>query len=268
LSPTNLRAILNGVSDSFIEYSGVPADRFALWEEILKDVGFARDHGPGPGRPGYDEHERQAGQAIEQLWTHLALLPRHVEVGNPFVAAYLKSIDNTVELVRRKHGPKAPSLWLSLSHVMNALEALLLGLLGREGQSPAAPHSLAIPTQPYTEAWLALATGTADLLPGPAAGRVVAWRTNRAVVLPPLANEIARGKPREAGFDDCLALIERWNRTSTFSRKVGIGDDERGRFDGWQARFREILAQMKLDLRRFSERGEIYLGWSAWYGYM
>jgi hypothetical protein len=256
------------VSDSFIEYSGVSADRFALWEEILKDVGFARGYGPGHGRPGYEEHERQAGQAIELLWTHLALLPRHIEAGNPFVAAYLKSIDKTVELARGEHGSKASSLSLSLSHVMNTLEALLLGLVGREGQSPAAPHSLEIPTQPYTEAWLALATGTADLLPGPAARRVVAWRTHRAVVLPPQANEIAKEKPQEAGFDDCRALVERWNRTSTLSRKLGPGDDdERRRFDGCQARFREVLAQMKLDLRRFSERGEIYLGWSAWYGY-
>jgi hypothetical protein len=256
------------VADSFIEYSGVPADRFALWEDVLKDVGFARGHGPGRGRPGYEEHERQAGQAIEQLWTHLALLPRHVDLGNPFVASYLKSIDKTVELARGEHGPKASSLSLSLSHVMNTLEALLLGLIGREGQSPAAPHSLEIPTQPYTEAWLAIAAGTADLLPGPAVKRVVAWRINRAVVLPPRANEIAGGKPRKAGLDECRALVEHWNRASAFSRTVGPADlDERRRFDQWQKRFHEVLAQMKLDLRRFADRGEVYLGWSAWYGY-
>jgi len=256
------------VSDSFLEYSGVPADRFALWEDILKDVGFARGNGPGRGRPGYEEHERESGQAIELLWTHLALLPRHVDVGNPFVAAYLKSIDRTVELARGENGPKASSLSLSLSHVMSTLEALLLGLIGRDGQSPVAPHSLEIPTQPYTEAWLALAAGTPDLLPGPAVKRVVAWRTNRAVVLPSQAIEIAGGKPREAGLDDCRALIERWSRTSLITRRVGpTDDDERRRFDEWQKRFREVLAQMKLDLRRFAERGEIYLGWSAWYGY-
>ncbi len=35
----------------------------------------------------------------------------------------------------------------------------------------------------------------------------------------------------------------------------------------YQKRFREVLAQMKLDLLRFAERGDVYLGWSAWYGY-
>src|SRR5438105_4353991 len=140
------------VSDSFIEYTGVPADRFALWEDILKDVGFARGYGPGHGRPGYEEHERQAAQAIEQLWTHLAL-----------------------------------------------------------------------------------PTGSADLLPGPAVKRTVAWRTNRAVVLPAQAKEIATARPREAGFDECRALIEHWNRKSTITRQVEAADDDaRTRFDGYQ----------------------------------
>jgi hypothetical protein len=256
------------VSDSFIEYSGVPADRFALWEDILKDVGFARGYGPGRGRAGYQEHERQSGQAIELLWTHLALLPRHVDVRNPFVAAYLQSIERTIELARGENGPRASSLSLSLSHVMNTLEALLLGLVGPDGQSPVAPHRLEIPTQPYTEAWLAIAGGTPDLLPGPAVKRVVAWRTNRAVVLPLQANEIAGGKPREAGLDECRAMVERWGRPSMVPRRVERADpDERTPFDNWQKRFREVLAQMKLDLRRFAERGEIYLGWSACYGY-
>ena len=256
------------MSDSVIEYTAVPADRFALWEDILKDVGFARDYGPGHGRPGYDEHERRAGQAIEQLWAHLALLPRHLDLNNKFVAAYLKSIDKTVDLAGGENGPKASSLSLSLSHIMSILEALLLGLIGPEGQSPAAPHSLDIPTQPYTEAWLAIAAGSADLLPGPAVQRVIAWRTNRAVVLPAQAKEIATARPREAGLDECRALIEQWNKTSTITRQVEAADDDaRTRFDGYQKRFREVLAQMKLDLRRFAERGDIYLGWSAWYGY-
>jgi len=268
LSSARFRVTLEVVSDSFIEYTGVPADRFALWEDILKDVGFARGYGPGHGRPGYDEHERRAGQAIEQLWTHLALLPRHLDMNNQFVAAYLKSIDKTVDLARGANGVKASSLSLSLSHVMSTLEALLLGLIGPEGQSPAAPHTLEIPTQPYTEAWLAIATGSGDLLPGPGVKRVVAWRTNRAVVLPAQAKEIATAKPREAGLDECRALVEEWNRTSTVIRQVGAADDdERTRFDGHQKRFREVLAQMKLDLRRFAERGDVYLGWSAWYGY-
>lgn len=256
------------MSDRFIEYAGVPADRFALWEDILKDVGFARGHGPGHGRPGDEEHQRQAAQAIELLWTHLALLPRHVDVGNPHVAAYLTSIDKTVALARGESGPKAASQSLSLSHLMTTLEALLLGLIGPDGQSPAAPHSLEIPNQPYTEAWLALAAGSADLLPGPAAKRIVAWRTNRAVVLPAQAKEIASGKPREAGLDECLALIDHWNRKATVLRAVGPGDDPaRTQFEAWQKRFREVLAQMKLDLHRFAGRGEVYVGWVAWYGY-
>lgn len=256
------------VSDSFIEYSGVPAERFALWEDILKDVGFARGYGPGHGRPGDEEHQRQAGQAIDALWTHLALLPKHVDRDNPHVAAYLKSLDKTVDLARGESGPRAASLSMSLSHLMNTLETLLLGLIGPQGQSPAAPHSLEIPNQPYTEAWLAIASGSADLLPGAAASRIVAWRTNRAVVTPAKAAEIAAARPREAGFDECRNLIDHWNRSSPIKRMTGAGDDaERAAFDQWQKRFREVLAQMKLDLRRFSERGEVYVGWTAWYGY-
>ena len=38
------------MSDSFIEYSGVPADRFALWEEILKD-GFLTPDTPFISKP-------------------------------------------------------------------------------------------------------------------------------------------------------------------------------------------------------------------------
>lgn len=256
------------MSDRFIEYAGVPAARFALWEDILKDVGFARGYGPGHGRPGDEEHQRHAGQALDALWTHLALLPRHLDLNNRFVPAYLKSIEKTVDLARGEGGPRASSQSLSLSHVMSSLEALLLGLIGPEGQSPAAPHALEIPDQPYTEAWLALASGTADLLPGAAAKRIVAWRTNRAVVLPAQAKEIAAGKPLEAGFDDCRALLEQWNRESPVQRAVGPADDAaRALFDGWQPRFRAVLAQMKLDLHRFAERGDVHVGWIAWYGY-
>ncbi|MBV8881421.1 MAG: hypothetical protein JO332_15755 [Planctomycetaceae bacterium] len=252
------------MSDRFIEYAGVPADRFALWEDILKDVGFARGYGPGHGRPGDEEHQRQAAQAIDLLWTHLAILPRHLDLNNRFVAAYLKSIEKTVDLARGEGAEKASSQSLSLSHLMSSLEALLLGLIGPEGQSPAAPHHLEIPNQPYTEAWLALASGSADLLPGPAAKRIVAWRTNRAVVLPAQAKEIAAGKPREAGLDECRALLEHWNRKSPVPRAA---DDAPVPFEDWQQRFRAVLAQMKLDLHRFAERGEIYVGWVAWYGY-
>jgi hypothetical protein len=257
------------VSDSAFEYGAVSAERFAMWEDILKDVGFARGYGPAHGKPGFEDYQLKATQALEQLWTHLALLPRLVDESHPHVAAYLKSVRRTVE---REAPPPPRKRWmdagLDLSHVMNTLEALLLGLIGPQGQSPHPPCSAEIPTQPYFEAWLALRAGSPDLLPGPAARRVVSWRTERAVVGPKDAKEIVDRKPRAVTIDECRALIDDWNRRSTTQRYLGPSDaSERVRYEEWQDRFEEVYAQLTADLKRFSERGELYIGWTAWYGH-
>jgi hypothetical protein len=156
---------------------------------------------------------------------------------------------------------------LDLSHVMNTLEALLLGLIGPQGQSPHPPCSAGIPTQPYFPAWLALRAGSADLLPGPAARRIVSWRTERAVVDPQAALEIVGRKPRSVTLDECRALLDHWNRKSPTAVSFGSADDaERGRYDEWQRRFEEVHAQLTADLSRFAGAGDLYLGWTAWYG--
>lgn len=257
------------VSDSAFEYGGVPAARLAVWEEILRDVGFARELAPAHRKPGHDDHQRLAAQALEQLWTHLALLPRHVNEKDPFVAAYLKSIRRTVE---REAPPPPRRRWmdaaLDLSHVMNALEALLLGLIGPQGQSPHPPYSAELPAQPYFEAWLSLRSGSPDLLPGPEARRSVSWRTPRALVPPIEALQILGRQARAVTFDDCRALIDRWNRGSSRQRFLAPADDaERGRFGQYQKRFEEAYAQLSGDLRRIAERGDVYMGWTAWYGH-
>jgi len=252
------------VSDCFFEYAGVPAERLEFWKDILKDVSFARGYGPSAGRPGHEEHERKSAQAIELLWTHLALLPRHLDLNHRPVALYLDSLNRTVEQSRSGAPRRSGRVSLDFSHLMNLLESLLLGLIGPEGQSPFAPHRVEIPTRPYFAAWLAAATGSADLLPGPAAARIVAWRTNRAVVLPAQAKDIAAGKPRNATLDDCRRVIEDWNRRSPSGQHPEPApDDERARFVGWENEFRPVLAQLKLDLRRFADRGETYVGWTA-----
>jgi hypothetical protein len=246
------------VSDSAFEYGGVSPEKLAMWEDILKDVGFARGDGPAHGRPGHDDFQRRAAQALELLWTHLALLPRLVDETHPHVAAYLKSVTRTVE---REAPPPPRKRWmdaaLDLSHVMNTLEALLLGLIGPEGQSPHPPRSAELPTQPYFEAWLSLRAGSPDLLPGPSARRVVSWRTPRAVVDPARAKEILARGPREIPFDECRSLLA-----------PGPPPDaaERARYDGWQRRFDEVYRQLSTDLQRTAERGDFYLGWTAWYG--
>src|SRR3954466_2776260 len=171
------------VGDSVFEYGGVSADRLAAWEDVLKDVAFPRGDDPGRGKPGHEEYQRRATQALEQLWTHLALLPRLVDETHPHVAAYLTSIRKTVE---REAPPPPRRRWmdagLDLSHVMNTQEALLLGLIGPKGQSPHAPCSAEPPPPPSSPAWLALGAGSAELLPGPAARRTVSWRRERAVI--------------------------------------------------------------------------------------
>jgi len=256
------------VSDSTFEYGGVPAGRFAMWEDILKDVGFARGYGPAHGQPGYDEHQREAARAIELLWPPLALLPKHLDTTHPHVAAYLQSLDRTVEMARGEGPRPATSQSLALSQIMTTLEALLLGLIGPQGQSPLAPRTEELPTQPYFEAWLATASGSADLVPGPAARRTIAWRTTRACVLPDQAKEIAAAATREITLDWCRALIDHWNRKSTTHKFLGPADDaERTRFAEWQPRFHEVLARLKADLRGYAERGEVYLGWTGWYGH-
>jgi len=256
------------VGDSFIEYAGVSPERLATWEDILKDVAFARGYGPAHGKPGYDEYQRRAAQALEQLWTHLALLPRLVDETHPHVAAYLTSIRKTVE---REAPPPPRKRWmdagLDLSHVMSTLEALLLGLIGPQGQSPHPPCSAEIPTQPYFPAWLALRSGSADLLPGPAARRVVSWRSDRAVVDPKAAREIVDRKPRAVSLDECRALIDHWNHKSSTAVYLGPADDaERDRYDGWLRRFEAVYVQLTADLSRYAGRGDFYLGWTAWYG--
>jgi len=256
------------VGDSVFEYGGVSTERLATWEDILKDVAFARGDGPGRGKPGHEEHQRHATQALEQLWTHLALLPRLVDETHPHVAAYLTSIRKTVE---REAPPPPRRRWmdaaLDLSHVMNTLEALLLGLVGPQGQSPHAPCSAEIPTQPYFLAWLALRAGSADLLPGPSARRIVSWRTERAVVAPQAAMEIVGRKPRSVTLDECRALIDHWNRKSPPAVSLGPADDaERARYDDWQRRFEEVYAQLTADLSGTAGRGDRYIGWTAWYG--
>lgn len=256
------------VSDSAFEYAGVSVERLSTWEDILKDVAFAQ-YGPARGQPGHDEYQRHAAQALEQLWTHLALLPRLLDEKQPHVAAYLTSIRRTVE---REAPPPPRKRWmdagLDLSHVMNTLEALLLGLIGPKGQSPFPPCSAELPTQPYFPAWLALRSGSADLLPSPSATRIISWRTARAAVGPDAAREILAREPRTVPVNECRALIDRWNQSSQTQTYLGAADDaERGRYDEWQRRFEEVYQQLTADLRRFADRGEVYLGWTAWYGY-
>jgi hypothetical protein len=224
------------VSDSAFEYGGVSAEHLATWEDILKDVGFARDAGPARGQPGHEDHQRRATQAMELLWTHLALLPRLLDETHPHVGAYLQSIRR---VIGREEPPPPRKRWmdpaLDLSHVMSTLEALLLGLIGPQGQSPFPPCSAEIPTHPPFDAWLAIRAGSADLLPGPAARRVVSWRTPRAVV-----------SPEDA-------------------RKILDGAADRGRDAGEQRRFEEVYAQLTADLKRFADRGDFYIGWTTRY---
>jgi len=250
------------VSDSAFEYGGVSPAKLAMWEDLLHDVGFARDPGPSRGRPGHEEAQRLAAQALEQLWTHLALLPRLLDGSHPHVAAYLNSVTRTVE---REAPPPPRKRWidagLDLSHVMNSLEALLLGLIGPDGQSPHPPRAAELPTPPCFEAWLSLRTGSADLLPGPAARRVVSWRRPRAIVDALQAKEILGRGPRAVSFDDCRALHEKWHPAAP------ISPDDRGRYDEWQRRFEEVAAQLTADLRVYAERGDCYVGWMAWYGH-
>jgi hypothetical protein len=151
---------------------------------------------------------------------------------------------------------------------MSTLEALLLGLIGPDGQSPAAPYAHEIPTQSYFEGWLACVARSADLLPGPAAARTVSWRFPRAVVLPPQAKEIAERKAKDVPLEEVRALIEHWHRKSTSKPSLAaVDDEERARYEDWQRRFREVFAKLQTDLRRFATQGRIYLGWTAWYGY-
>ena len=56
------------VSDSAFEYAGVPAERFAMWEDILQDVGFARGYGPAHGKPGFEDYQLKATQALVESY--------------------------------------------------------------------------------------------------------------------------------------------------------------------------------------------------------
>ena len=74
-------------------------------------------------------------------------------------------------------------------------------------------------------------------------------------------------RPRTVTLDECRALIDHWNRKSSTAVYLGPADAaERGRYDEWQRRFEEVYAQLTADLSRFAGRGDLYTGWTAWYG--
>lgn len=257
------------MSDSFLEYAGVPPGRFDLWQNVLRDVGFARGYGPAHGLPGYSEYQRQAAQAIDLLWPHLELLPRHVDPRDPHIAAQLESIRRAIESSRNPTKERrVGDVSLDLSWVMDSLEVLLLGLIGSEGQSPVAPRRAEIPLQSFLPAWLVLATGCPNLLPGPAATQTVSWRTPRAYLLPSQMRDLLELPPREVSPEECRTLIESWNAHAEIKLWVGTLDRaQRDHYAACQARFREVWEQLRSDLKGHAQRGEIYVGWTAWYGY-
>jgi hypothetical protein len=185
------------VSNSFFEYAGVPRPRFELWRDILRDVGFARDYGPAHGQPGWEEHQKQSRQAIEQLWPHLEVLAR-------LVPDDLSHIHRSIADARAsQHKRKLGNVALDLSHAMDSIETLILGK----------PRSEPIKNDGVWEAWLE------RHLPG----REIKWRVARRYVLPGEAAAFPAGPP--------LAEI------------------------------------LRADLRAFAARGDVYVGWTAWYGY-
>lgn len=237
------------MGDNAFEYVGVPARNLELWQDILRDVEFARGYGPNYGAPGYEAFQRVAASAVEQLWPHVdrAALPA------PLHEAVLRSVEAAREPLRtRKLG--APSI--DLSHALGTLEESLLGLRAARREE--------IPLQPYFEAWLAAATSCSNLAPGPVAAQTLGWTVPRAFLRPEQVVELASGTLRTPSFDEVRALLGAW-RT-----RVWIGPAEGAeaeRYAGWAARFGEVLKGLRTDLAGMAQRGEAYVGWVAWTGY-
>lgn len=238
------------MGDSYFEYGGVAPARFGLWEDVLQDV-----------QPEQDP--RRARQAIEQLWPHLESLKRLVDLSSSHTAVYLESIQRSIESARadQKHR-RVGDASLDLHHAVESIERLLLGLIGPDGRSPKAPRSVGIPLTPLFEPWLFLATGCANLVPGPAATQTIEWRQTRAYLRPAQVKALALAEAREVSLEDCHAQIRNWNRSSP------VGEDlVRSFYAAEDGRFREVLSGLRMDLRDFASRGEGYIGWTAWYGY-
>lgn len=257
------------VSDIVLEFTATSVDRFEAWQNVLQDVGFAREYGPSRGQPGYEEHERRAAQALDLLHPHLTAVERLVDPLHPHVYAQLESIHRSIGDAKQPAGRRRlGDIALDLSHVMNAIEVLLLGLIGPEGQSPAAFGHVEIPTQPYFEAWLRAATGSTNLVPSIESTQTISWRTARAYLLPVQAEKVAALEPRDVPFEACCDVLRRWNARSTSKVWVGATDPaERHRYEDWQPVFFEGLVQLRAGLKDIAERDEIYLGWTTWYGY-
>lgn len=257
------------MSDIVLEYTSIPPARFDRWRNVLRDVGFARGYGPSEGQPGYREYERQAARAIELLQPHLNAMTDVVDTRQPFVLAHMESILRAYESSRQPADRRdVGDVSLDLADMMSSLEVLLLNLIGPEGQSPIGPGQIELPTQPYFEAWLAASTGCLNLLPNVESTQTIAWRTDRAYLLPHQVRKIAEMEARDVSFRTCCAILQRWNSRS--STKVWVGSEdpaEQHRYEIWQAAFTEGLVQLQAGLTEAADRGEVYLGWTTWSGY-
>jgi hypothetical protein len=257
------------VSDIVLEFTATSSDRFQAWQNVLQEVGFAGETGPAHGQPGYEEHQQQAAQALHLLQPHLDGLARRVDTLHPHVLAQMESIQRSLEDSKEPASSRRlGDVSLDLSHVMNSIEVLLLGLIGPEGQSPVAFGHIEIPTQPYFEAWLTAATGCKNLIPNIESTQTIAWRTDRAYLFPGQAQQAAAFEAREVPFEMCCDVLRRWNAGSTSQGWIGATDPaERHRYEDWQPCFTEGLVQLQAGLSEIADRGEIYLGWTTWYGY-
>lgn len=257
------------MSDILLEYTGTTPERFEAWQNVLLDVGFARAYGPSPGQPGYDAWIRQAAQAIDLLQPHLDVVARRVEIGHPFVTARLEAIQRSLEdATQPLRSRKLGDVGLDLSHIMDDVEVLLLGLIGPEGQSPVGRCSVEVPTQPYLAAWLRAATGTPNLVPNAESTQVLSWRTDRAWLPPAQAGQLAELEPRDVSYEACCSVLRRWNDRSSTKVWIPSSDpQESRRYEEWQVCFVEALHQLQSGLGEIAERGEVYLGWTTWTGY-
>jgi hypothetical protein len=217
------------------DYAGVAPERFAAWQDVLRDA-----------------------RSADALWPYLESVPRLVDAAHPHVQAYLASARSFVEPPPRAR--KSRDRDRDLVHAVDTFEVLLLGLIGPEGQSPHAPRSLELPNQPYFEAWMALAFDHPNLLPGPDAVQVVGRRQPRAWLGPAQVRALAEARPR--GIVDVEAC-----RARTAGRfLVALDVAERARYERWEARFREVAEQLHADLKAFAARGAAYVGWMTWTG--
>jgi hypothetical protein len=257
------------VSDIVLEYTSATPRRFKLWQDVLRDVGFARDYGPAPGQPGYDEHQQRSARAVALLQPHLDALPKVVDAQHPHVLAMMESIVRSLESARQPAWLRElGDVSLDLSQVMDGIEVLLLDLIGPEGQSPVARGQVELPTQPYFTAWLVASTGCPNLVPSLDATQAIGWRTDRAYLYPAQAKAVSELEPRDVTFEACCDVLRTWNARSSTKVWIGSADPtERHRYDAWQAAFTEGLVQLQSGLAETVERGEIYLGWTTWYGY-